>query len=130
MTTPQKPSPTKSDTTPNNEAERESQAAALRQVIEDTIAAKSSAYDVIKQFVQRNRVNRMVIDSLSNLTSNYHKLEEFDSQIATDYSSFCGLVDEKSLEDNDDPFAYSKMEALFEEYGDVKDKAIELFDKM
>ena len=111
-------------------ANMEEKAAQLRQVLEETISAKSTAYEAIRQFTTRNKINRMTIDCLGSLTENYHKLEAFDSQLACDYSKFCGLVDEQALEKSDDPFAYSKIEALFEEYGSVKDKALELFGQM
>ena len=111
-------------------AKRQAVAADLKQAVEDTISAKSEAYNVIKQFIERGRVNRMTLENLQKLTINYHKLEEFDSQLADDYSAWSALVDEQALEDSGDPFAYSKFEALFDEYGEVKDKALELFGEI
>ena len=111
-------------------ARRQAEAADLRQAVEDTISDKSDAYNVIKQFTQRSRVNRMTLESLQKLTISYHKLEEFDSQLAADYSAWSAIVDEEALEKSSDPLAYSKVEALFEEYGEVKDKALELFEEI
>ena len=78
-------------------ARRQAEAADLRQAVEDTISDKSEAYNVIKQFTQRSRLNRMTLESLQKLTISYHKLEEFDSQLAADYSAWSAIVDEEAF---------------------------------
>ena len=99
----------------------------LRQRVEDTLSIREEPYKVLKQFISKNKISRLTLETLQKLTSDYHKLEELDSQLAVDYTSWLSLVDEQALEDSADALASTKVEALFEEFGEVKDKVVELF---
>ena len=86
-------------------------------------------YEAVKYFVTR-RVNRLTLESLEKHLSEYHKLDEFDSQLANEYTAWVSKVDEQELEKADDILAPTKIEALFEEYGTTKDKAVEMFTQI
>ena len=101
----------------------------LRQSVLDIIEDRSATYEAVKYFVTR-RVNRLTLETLEKHTSDYHKLDEFDSQLATEYTAWVSKVNEDDLETAEDLLAPSKIEALFEEYGATKDKAVEMFTQI
>ena len=94
--------------------------ATLRQIVEDGFKDKSATYNAVKHFSTR-RVNRLVVEGLEKHTTDFLKLEELDSQLAANYAEFISKCDEEALEKAGDPLATSNVEALFEEYGAVKD---------
>ena len=102
----------------------------LRQRVEDALSVRKEPYRVLQQFISKQKISRLTLETLPKLTSDYHKLEELDSQLAVDYTSWLSVVDEKALEDTGDNLASSKVEALFEEFGEVKDKVVELFSTL
>ena len=101
----------------------------LRQSVLDIIEDRSETYEAVKYFVTR-RVNRLTLEGLEKYASDYHKLDEFDSQLSTEYTAWVSKVNEEDLETADDILAPSKIEALFEEYGVTKDKAVEMFTQI
>ena len=103
--------------------------ARLRRSVMDILEDRSATYEDVKYFVTR-RVNRLTLESLEKHTSDYHKLDEFDGQLATEYTAWVSKVNEEDLETADDVLAPSKIEALFEEYGDTKDRAVEMFTQL
>ena len=113
--------------TDSGEAKQKAEAEDLRQRIEDQFSVREQPSKTMQQFITKQKVNRLTLESLQKLTNDYHKLEELDSQLAVDYTTWLSLVDEQVLEQNDDALAGTKVEALFEEFGEVKDKAMELF---
>ena len=101
----------------------------MRQSVLDIIEDRSTTYEAVKYFVSR-RVNRLTLESLEKHVSDYHKLDEFDSQLANEYTAWVSKVNEQELEAAEDILAPSKIEALFEEYGTTKDKAVEMFTQI
>ena len=66
----------------------------------------------MKVFITKQKVNRLTLESLQKLTSDYHKLEELDSQLAVDYTTWIALVDEQALENAEDVLASSNVEGM------------------
>ena len=109
---------------------RQTETEDLRQRVVDALSVREKPYKVLKQFITKNKTSRLTLETLPKLTSDYHALEELDSQLAADYTTLLSMVDEQALEDSDDDLANSKFEAYFEEFGEVKDKVVELFTSL
>ena len=105
-------------------AKQQAEAEDLRQRVEDHLLVREKPYKAMKVFITKQKVNRLTLESLQKLTSDYHKLEELDSQLAVDYTTWNALVDEQALEDAEDVLASSKVEGMFEEFGEVNDIVI------
>ena len=101
----------------------------LRQTVIDLVRDRGPTYEAVKHFTTR-RVNRLTLETLEKHTCDYHKLDELDGQLAAEYANYISKVEESELETAGDMLAPSKFEALFEEYGAIKDKAVEMFNNM
>ena len=77
------------------EAEALAEVERLRQGVIDIIEDRSTTYDAVKYFVTR-RVNRLTLETLEKHTSDFHKLDEFDGQLATQYTEWVSKVNEVS----------------------------------
>ena len=101
----------------------------LRKGVLDILNDREALSKAVKFFNSR-RINRLLIETLDKHVNDYYKLVEIDEQLATCYTDFASKVDDEQLEKAKDDLAPSKIEALFEEFGVVKDTAVAKFKEI
>ena len=111
------------------EAFDQEKAKRLREEVENAFKSRDGHYSLVKRFALKDKTSRADLIGIPGLVTKYNALNDMDNTVYESYNDWldaCGKSIEE-LETDDHALKPSTVEALFDEFANVQEKAKEKF---
>ena len=101
----------------------------LREEVENAFKSRDGHYSLVKRFALKDKTSRADLIGIPGLVTKYNALNDMDNTVYESYNDWldaCGKSIEE-LETDDHALKPSTVEALFDEFANVQEKAKEKF---